>query len=77
MKNIGTLWKAVKGSLKMVQLEDICLYDSYVSFDPKNAFDSTWVVEELLPALEGSRSTDEVEASNPRSRKVKLLLYNY
>lgn len=65
IRNMKVVWKAFVGSLEVVKLEHICLYDAYVSFDSSCLADSKWVVEELIPAIE--RSPDDMHTASTSS----------
>lgn len=53
VNRIRIVWMALKRSLHIVKKGYVCLYDAYVSFDANCQADSSWVVEKLIPAIEG------------------------
>lgn len=59
--HIGLVAKAVVSQLRQVKLEKKCSYDAFVSYNKEDPSDTEWVVSQLLPSIEESKSRSNNE----------------
>ena len=59
VSHIRVVVRAMVASAKQIKMEQECKYDAFISYNPRNDQDSLWIIEYLIPELEG-KSGDQV-----------------